>query len=161
MSRAIHSPNSVTRAADKVSNSVARNRHDRPVSPPPSPSFLNRLWLSVRPGGLLTAKNQAQGVKRRLTVTRKTQKKPKDGPRRRVSSAPRPATGSDWADWCDVGRMTKDMPPDNALPCQRERMSFMRSRVITADACDNRPCDNRHASRGYSSRNVWLLFGRL
>ncbi|KAI0276748.1 hypothetical protein BGY98DRAFT_984119 [Russula aff. rugulosa BPL654] len=115
---------------------VARNRHDRPVSPPPSPSLLNRLWLSVRPGGLLTVKNQAQGVKRRLTVTRKTQKKPKNGPRRRVSSAPRPATGADWADWYDVGRMTKDMPPDNALPRQRQRMAFMRSRVITADACD-------------------------
>lgn len=81
-------------------------------------------------------KNHANGVKRRLTL--RGLKKPKDGLRRRISSAPRPAAAADWTDWDDVGRMsvTKDMPLDDSDALQVPRMSFMRSPETTADQRD-------------------------
>jgi len=83
----------------------------------------------VRPEGLLAAKNRAHdGLKRRLT--RKTLKKPKNEPHLRIRH---PAAA---ADWCDVGRMTKDMPPDDSDAPPRQRMSFTQIPAITADECD-------------------------
>jgi hypothetical protein len=152
------SRDSLTELPESLTKSPNSERRHHPVTPP-SPSFLDRLWSSVRPGGLSTVKNHANGVKRRLTRSRKTLKKPKNEPRRRMISAPRPVTVTDWTDWYDVGQMTKDAPHDNALPPQR--MYFMRSPVTTADQCGYRPCDDRHAPRGCSSRNIWLLSGRL
>jgi hypothetical protein len=116
-------------AANKVSNSVSRERHYHPVSPP---SLLNRLWTSVRPKGLLTVKNHAEGLKRRMTRTTPV-KKTKNKPRRHISSARRHAGD---ADLRDVGMMTnaKDMSPDDTLT--RQRMSVTRSPAITTDKCD-------------------------
>lgn len=97
---------------------VARERHHHPVSPP---SLLTRLLTSVRPKkrkeGLLTVKDQAHRIKRRLTTRRTLKKKPKNEPRRHISSAGHHAAA---ADWYDVGQMIKYMPPDDAFPRQRQ-----------------------------------------
>jgi len=80
---------------------------------------------------MFTVKNQAHGLKRRLTS--KTLKRPKNEPHRRISSA-RHRDSAAAADWCDVGQMIEDMPSDDAIP--RQRMSFTRSPAIPADQCD-------------------------